>query len=234
MTILILGGTGEAHQISAGLGEDAVVSLAHQIEGRTYASPVRRGGFGGEQAQTAWMTEAGIRAVIDASHPFAVQISTRTAAICAALALPYLRVLRPVWQEGKGDVWTHVPDARAAVAQIPEQANVLLAAGARHLSDFAGLRGQTFLRSVLPVDDHPFTNFHWINTKPGSVTEETDLMRNHAITHLVLRNSGGPRRGKLAAARDLGVKVVMIDRPRVPLVEIVETAEDAIQWGKEQ
>jgi len=232
MTILILGGTGEAHQISASLGADAVVSLAHQIEGRSYASAVRRGGFGGEQAQIDWMSTTGIRAVIDASHPFALQISARTAAICGRLSLPYLRVLRPIWREVTGEVWTHVPDARAAANEIPDDANVLLAAGARHLAGFAGLRGKIFLRSVLPVDDHPFGNFHWINAAPGSVADETDLMEQHAITHLILRNSGGPRSGKLAAAHRLGIRIVMIDRPAAPATNIVETAEQAIMWSQ--
>jgi precorrin-6A/cobalt-precorrin-6A reductase len=232
LTILVLGGTAESHAVSAALGPRALVSLAHAIETRPYASPVRRGGFGGAEAERAWMVQAGIRAVIDASHPFASAISSRTAQIAGDLDLPYVRLLRPEWRPGPGDHWVTVPDARAVAGVLPADATTLLAVGAAHLGDFAGLKGRIFLRSLVPARDPPFDLAGAVLSPPLDAAGEAALMSARGITHLVLRNAGGDKTGRIEAARALGIAVVMIARPPRPTgVAMVETVEEAVQWA---
>ncbi|MEO0905880.1 MAG: precorrin-6A/cobalt-precorrin-6A reductase, partial [Pseudomonadota bacterium] len=82
---------GEARQIAMGLqGRDAVISLAGTTrKPDAQPLPTRIGGFGGEEGFLAFLQEAGITAVLDATHPFAQWITTRTAGICRARGLPY-------------------------------------------------------------------------------------------------------------------------------------------------
>ena len=231
MTVLILGGTAEAHEISTVLGAGAVVSLAHAIEQRAYTSPVRRGGFGGEDAQTTWMHRNRISAVVDASHPFAVRISSRTASIAERLSLPYLRLVRPPWRMPKDGDWTSVARPEDVVALVPEAARTLLAVGGEHLGDFVGLRGAVYLRAIAEPAEVPFALTGFVRAGTADAASERALFEKLALTHLVTRNSGGGLSGKLMAARELGVTVVMIERPPLPArMNAVETPEAALDW----
>jgi precorrin-6A/cobalt-precorrin-6A reductase len=228
MTLLILGGTREAHEVAAQVSRPAIVSLAHDLERRAYPVAVRRGGFGGLTAQSAWMVEAGISAVLDASHAFASVISSRTYGICNTLGLPCLRLLRPAWQAGPGDVWHEV--ASPEEVWVPDDAVVLLTAGAEHLDQFAGLKGHVICRSLVSDRVVPFARGEWLTGGPMSPAEECALMAARGVTHLVTRNSGGAR-GKLDAARDLGVRVILIARPLVPEgMPLVTTVKAAVTW----
>ena len=67
---------------------------------------------------------------------------------------------------------------------------------------------------------------------PYTFDGERGLMRQHAVTLLVTKNSGGDMtRAKLDAADTLGVAVVMVDRPALPDgVCTVSTVEAAVDW----
>ena len=230
MTLLILGGTREAHEFAQRVGRPAVVSLAHDLEQRPYPVPARRGGFGGLAAQRDWMVEDRISAVLDASHAFAAVISLRTYAICRDLQLPYLRLLRAGWRAGPGDKWTEVATAQDAVALVASDAVVLLTAGAEHLERFAGLKGHVICRSLMSDRLVPFDRGEWLTGGPMSMEEERALMAARGVTHLISRNSGGAR-DKLDAARDLGVRVILIARPALPDgLPVVSTVDAGIAW----
>lgn len=230
MTLLILGGTREAHELASLVRGPAVVSLAHDLERRPYPVPVRRGGFGGGAAQRDWMVEAGISAVVDASHAFAQVISPRMAAICRDLGLPCLRLLRPGWMAKPGEVWREVATPEATVDLVPKDAVVLLTAGSEHLEGFAGMTGHVICRSLIAGRALPFARGEWLTGGPMSMAEERALMEARGVTHLVTRNSGGAR-GKLDAAAELGVEVIMIARPPVPEgVTLVPSVTAALDW----
>jgi precorrin-6A/cobalt-precorrin-6A reductase len=228
MTLLILGGTREAHEVAARVTRPAIVSLAHDLERRAYPVAVRRGGFGGLAAQKEWMIGAGLSAVLDASHAFASVISPRTYGICRDLGLPYLRLLRPAWEAGTGDIWQDVASPKDVI--VPDDAVVLLTAGAEHLDQFAGLKGHVICRSVVSDRSVPFGRGEWLTGAPGSAADEQALMEARGVTHLVSRNSGGAR-GKLDAAATLGVEVILIARPVLPDgLPRVATVDAAIDW----
>jgi precorrin-6A/cobalt-precorrin-6A reductase len=65
---------------------------------------------------------------------------------------------------------------------------------------------------------------------PFAVEDEVALMRREAISALVTKNSGGPADAKLAAARLLGLPVVMIARPPKPGAVRSSSVEEAVAW----
>ncbi|WP_168217589.1 cobalt-precorrin-6A reductase [Paracoccus liaowanqingii] len=237
MRVLLLGGTTEASrlaQLLAGAGVEAVFSYA----GRTAAPvaqplPLRIGGFGGPAGLAAYLDGQRITHLIDATHPFAAQISRNAQVACVAQGVPLLALQRPEWQAGPGDLWTRVPDIAGAVAALPTSpARVFLAIGKQTLAPFAPLPHDWLLRLVDPPEALPLPRAQVVIAR-GPFTAEGDrsLMQAHRITHLVAKNSGGAgASAKLAAARDLRIQVVMIDRPALPDRATVATPELALDW----
>lgn len=235
--ILLLGGTTEASRLAQLLAEarlDAVFSYA----GRTAAPvaqplPMRVGGFGGAEGLGRWLEAERISHVIDATHPFAAQISRNAHAACAAGGLPLLALQRPAWVAGPGDDWQKVPDVAGAVAVLPlRPMRVFLAIGKQNLEAFAGLPHDWLLRLVDPPEALPLPGAQVVIARgPFTVQGDRDLMAAHGITHLVAKNSGGTgAEAKLAAARALGVRVVMIDRPPLPPRREVARPQEAMDW----
>lgn len=236
--VLLLGGTTEASRLAQALaaaGADAVFSYA----GRTDAPvaqplPTRVGGFGGVQGLRDYLQREAITHVVDATHPFAAQMSQHAVQACARLALPLLALERPAWQAQTGDRWTHVPDLAAAVAALPEQpARVFLAIGRQHVQPFLEQgRHWYLLRLVDPGFHLPGDRGALVHDRgPFSLANDLDLLERHAITHVVAKNAGGEgAQAKLAAARHRGCPVILIDRPPIPARPSVATVEQVLHW----
>jgi len=242
--ILILGGTGEARELAASLvarGADVTSSLAGRVrDPRLPAGSVRVGGFGGADGLAAYLRAEGITRVIDATHPFAAGITANAAAACAAAGVPLLVLRRPAWEPGPSwetaPSWETVPDIRAAaraVSRWPGEA-VFLTTGRRDLAVFApDDRHQFLVRTVDPPDGPvPPRMTLILDRGPYTVPSESALIRDHRIGLLVTKNSGGPMTAaKLTAARDLGVRVLMVARPPLPPgVVAVDTVPEALPW----
>lgn len=236
MTLLILGGTGEARQIADRLqGYDAVISLAGAT--RTPAAqalPTRIGGFGGADGFRDYLREAGITAVLDATHPFAHRITTRTAAVCQALGMPYVQFLRPPWTPEPGDNWIEIASESEAAEHIPQGSVVFLGTGRQTLERFANLRGCEVICRQIDPPEHPFPfagGRFLVGRPPFSVADEEALFSKLGVGFLVVKNAGGvASRTKLTAARNLGIPVLMIARPARGDWPVVETVDDAITW----
>ncbi len=236
MTLLILGGTGEARQIADRLaGQDAVISLAGATRApQAQALPVRVGGFGGADGFEAYLQEAGITAVLDATHPYAVRITGRTAGICAQLGLPYLQYLRPPWQAEAGDNWTEIANEEDAAAHIAPDATVFLGTGRQTLERFANLAGRDVICRQIdpPTQAFPFHGGRFlVGRPPFSVADEVALFGKLGVDVLVVKNAGGaPSRTKLTAARQLGIPVLMIARPPAGHWAVVDDVNAALSW----
>jgi precorrin-6A/cobalt-precorrin-6A reductase len=177
------------------------------------------GGFGGVAGLQAFLQAERITLVVDATHPFAAQMSSNAVLACAAAGVPLLALERPAWQAQTGDVWQHVPDMAAAVQALPsEPARVFLAIGRQHLAPFLACTQHWYLlRLVDPVLDLPAERGQVVLER-GPFTLEGDraLLQAHGITHVVSKNSGGAgAQAKLTAARERGVPVILIDRPAI-------------------
>lgn len=219
--VLILGGTREAAQLARNLcekGDEVITSLAGRTkEPAPLAGQTRIGGFGGAEKMAGWITENGITRLIDATHPFAVQIS-HNARIAARLAdIPLEIRTRKPWQIQDGDNWQSVSGPVEAANAIPTKSRVLLALGSQHLSAFYHRDDVHFtVRMVDPPEQPlPFHSHTILAGKPSSHwRDEMQLLKDQNITHIVCRNSGGAgANAKIRAARELGLPVIMIGRP---------------------
>ncbi len=218
-------------------GFDAVASLAGET--RTPLSlpmPTRQGGFGGEASQERYFVNNGISVVIDATHPFAAQISTRTARIASRLNLPCLHLVRPPWKPVKDDLWTDITSGQDAADFIPEGATVFLATGRKTLAEFENLRGRRLICRQIdpPQKPFPFDNGEYlIGRPPFSVEDEVDLFKTLGVDWLVVKNAGGKlSSSKLDAARILRIPVLMIARPPMPKGDYAKDAKAAMNWLK--
>ncbi len=219
--ILILGGTKEAAALATELiaqGHDVTTSLAGRTKNPTQlAGKLRTGGFGGVEGLTRWLRENGITLVIDATHPFAEQIS-HNAFVAAQRAGVMLEVrTRPPWHRREGDIWTEVSDLDTAASAISANAHVLLALGSQHLAAFQQRDDVHFIIRMVdpPIQPLQFARHKVILGTPSpDWQQEADMLRREEISVIVCRNSGGTGAyAKIEAARRLALPVIMIARP---------------------
>jgi precorrin-6A/cobalt-precorrin-6A reductase len=237
-TVLILGGTAEAMALAEALADCPGLRVITSLAGRTKvpARPpgeVRVGGFSGADGLARYLGEAGVDAVVDATHPFATRISANARTACHRAGIPLLAITRPGWTEEPGDIWITVADEAGAAAAIPEGARALLALGSQRLAAFAPRRDIAFfVRMVDPPAEKPLASCTVIVGRPSrSIAAEQALLAENRIDHLVCRNSGGEASyAKIAAARALRLPVIMIDRPKTRGGTAVATVAAARQW----
>jgi precorrin-6A/cobalt-precorrin-6A reductase len=236
MPILLLGGTGEARALAARLypGTDIVSSLAGRVPDPALpAGPVRIGGFGGVTGLRQWLRDNGITAVVDATHPFASTMTAHAAQVCADLTLPYLVLARPAWDPGDAIVVGSDTEAADTVAR-QGYSRVFLTTGRSGVAPFTAGDAWFLIRVVTPPDPELLPRRHEVllSRGPYAYDDEYKLLRDNRIDVLVTKNSGGElTAAKLDAARDLGVAVVMIERPPLPAdVQTVSTVDEAVDW----
>jgi precorrin-6A/cobalt-precorrin-6A reductase len=238
MRVLILGGTTEASAIARALAGDARFEPVLSLAGRTRSPvpppiPWRTGGFGGVAGLAAYLRQEAVDAVIDATHPFAAQMKAHAAEACGSI--PHITVLRPPWEAVPDDRWLRVATmTQAAAALGPVARRVFLTVGQGELAPF-GPPHDYLVRTVDPPADAPAGAV--VLTARGPFTAEDDraLMLAHGTELLVTKNSGGTAvAGKLAAARALGITVVMVDRPPAPQGPTVPDAASALRWLEHQ
>ena len=241
MTVLLLGGTGEARELAvllADTGVPVVSSLAGRVERpRLPVGEVRMGGFGGVEGLRAWLVDHGVGAVVDATHPFAEGISANAVAACAAAGVPLLRLARPGWSDAPGaEGWHWVDDhdeAAALAASLGRRP--LLTVGRQPLDRFVGpLAGHRAVVRVVdpPEGEVPAPWLVLLDRGPYDLAGELDLLGEHAIDVLVTKDSGGRYTWpKIEAAGQLGVPVVVVRRPGAAAgVEDVADAPAAAAW----
>lgn len=237
--LLILGGTAEAARLARLLAERApglevISSLAGRAGVPDLPGRVRVGGFGGAEGLAAILAAEDIAAVIDATHPFAARISAHAVAACATACRPLLRLERPGWERLPGDRWVEVADMAEAVRSLPQLGRrAFLTVGAGEVAAFASVRGVWFLVRLLEPGPLPLADYTVVIGKgPFGEAEERRLLQEHRIEVVVSKASGGAATyGKIAAARALGLPVLMIRRPALPPAATADRVEEAAEWA---
>jgi len=238
VTVLILGGTGEARALAAALvdgGLDVESSLAGRVRNpRLPVGAVRIGGFGGVEGLTRYLRVRGVRAVVDATHPFAASISANAAAACAGAGVPLLRLQRPGWRDEHGR-WTWVDDHDAAAHAAATGRRIFLSTGRQTLDRFTAplAAHEVLVRVVDPVTlALPPRWSVLLGRGPYRRDDERALLLDHGIDTVVTKDSGGElTRGKLDAADELGLRVIVVRRPAAPRgVVTVDTVAAARDW----
>lgn len=237
--ILLLGGTTEAGALARRLA-DRGLAATFSYAGRTDAPrpqpvPVRTGGFGGAAGLAAYLRDHRITHLVDATHPFAARMSANAVQAARLAGVPLIALTRPAWRPAPGDRWTRVADIAAAVAALAgPPRHILLALGRMHVAEFAARPQHRYLlRFVDAPDRAPALPRHSlvVDRGPFTVAGDRALLQAHAIDLVVSKNAGGTgAQAKLIAARELGLPVLMIDRPAVPDRPEVYRPEDVLDW----
>jgi len=238
MTVLVLGGTGEARALAQLLCDnevDVVSSLAGRVRNpRLPVGAVRIGGFGGVAGLHVYLRTHGVDAVVDATHPFAEGISANAAEACRAARIPLVRLQRPGWTDNTGG-WIRVACHDEAARVAAGGSGVFLSTGRQTLDRFVEPLGKhrVVARIVDPLDGEFPPGWTVVHARgPYTFDSERTLMREYDVDTLVTKDSGGDlTRAKLDAAADLGVRVIMVNRPvGPPGVRTVATVGDAVAW----
>ena len=239
LNVLILGGTREAIQIATELSPYPEIQITTSLAGRTSSPAVpgrlRTGGFGGATGLAEYLQSQRIGALIDATHPFAAQISWNAATASETAGVPHLMFVRPGWIKAKGDRWIEVQDHRSVARLIPDlAARVFLTIGRQELAAYAGIENVWFLMRMIepPSAEAPIPSGQiMLDRGPFTLESERSLLIHHGIKAIVSKNSGGTlTEAKLAAARELSLPVVMIQRPQVPDVRQTSSVSEAVRW----
>jgi precorrin-6A/cobalt-precorrin-6A reductase len=236
--ILILGGTTEARQLADRLKGridcDVLLSLAGRTaEPMTQPVATRSGGFGGAEGLADFLRDNKFDLLIDATHPFAARISANAVNAAKLTGIAAFALRRPAWERQAGDRWTFVFTMADAVAALgTEPRNVFLAIGRQEAFHFEQAPQHHYLvRSVDPVTpplDLPHVRYI-LACGPFDTADEYRLLQENRIDVVVAKNSGGAATyGKIVAARDLGIEVVMVERQKPADMPSVGTLAEAL------
>jgi precorrin-6A/cobalt-precorrin-6A reductase len=180
-----------------------------------------------------WLRAERADVVIDATHPFAERISVSAATAARLAGVPLLLLRRSGWTAGDGDDWRWVASLDEAATSLPTLGErVFLTTGRQGLAAFARSDRWFLVRCVDPPEPPlPARMRLLLSRGPYDLAGELALMREHRIDVLVTKDSGGDQTAaKLAAARMLGIPVVVVRRPEPPDVPVVATVDEAISW----
>ncbi len=238
--LLILGGTSEASALASALAGREEFAPLLSLAGRTANPkpspiPMRIGGFGGADGLQRFLAAQRIDAVIDATHPFAEQISANAASACAAARIPLLVFTRPPWRREPGDHWIEVDTIDAAVDALgKERQIVFLTQGRLQLAAFARAPQHRYIVRAIdrPEDFDALREAKLILARgPFAFADEERLLREEGVEFLISKNSGGAATyAKIEAARRLGAAVVMMRAPRASALETATDIAAALAW----
>lgn len=233
--LLILGGTEEAYELAARLAGRCDLRVTTSLAGAT-ASPRlpagqhRIGGFGGTEGLADWLLEMEVALLLDASHPFASQITAQAQDAAAMARTPYIRLERPPWRPGPGDDWHFAADLEAGLTVLaPRAKRVFAAVGTRALDRLVAAPFTFLVRGVDRPASIPSNVTFVAGRGPFSLDVERELFERERVEAVLCRNSGGHgARAKLDAARVLGLPVVMIERQPSSSAGCVPDADTAV------
>ncbi|MGB0960592.1 MAG: cobalt-precorrin-6A reductase [Halocynthiibacter sp.] len=236
---LILGGTSEASKLARVMsvnGKNAIFSYA----GRTNKPvsqplPTRIGGFGGAAGLARYIRDHHITHLVDATHPFAAQMSQNAVTAANETGVDFAVLERPAWSARAEDKWLEVADYAAAVAALGAgQERVFLAIGKQNINAFQCAPQHQYLLRLVddPDEEINLPNFCVIKARgPFDVAGDLALLRDHRITKIVAKNAGGTgAEAKLTAARALGIEVILIQRPSLGPRPIFHSPEAVLNW----
>lgn len=220
-----------------------IYSVAGLVRQPKLACEVISGGFSQHGGLAAYLSCERVALVLDLTHPYALRMSSTVEQVCQQVALPYLRFNRAPWRAQPGDNWTLVADwselctTLENICQTNSRPSVLVSVGQVPELDFAALvdvLGAPASSASTPNDAQPKVVFrtaaparidlaafkhrialHWLKALgPFSLEDELALLKQYGIDIILSKNSGGDAtRAKLDAARLIGCKVVMLERP---------------------
>jgi precorrin-6A/cobalt-precorrin-6A reductase len=240
MRVLLLGGSTEASALAKMLASDQRFEATLSLAGRT-SSPraqpiaVRSGGFGGVDGLVHYLRTGRIDILVDATHPFASQMSSNAIQAASIAGVPLLAVERPAWERQPGDIWIDVPDVASAVAALGQTPRTVFSSiGGLALKELQAAPQHRYIIRLIDAPAFPLDLPDAVIIEArGPFTAEDDmrLFQEHSVEAVLAKNSGGhATASKIQAARALRLPVVMVERPHIPPRPTVPAAEYALIW----
>ena len=237
--ILILGGTTEARLFAHAIADRADLDIAISLAGRTrnpvaQPVPVRSGGFGGVTGMRDFLMAKKIDIVVDATHPFAQNISANASKAAMLAGIEFFVIRRPAWKPVEGDKWRDVTTVTDAIrlAGVPRR-HIFMAIGRQEIMPiWQAPQHHYLIRSVDPIEPPlELPNITYILARgPFEESSEVELFKRHKIDLVIAKNSGGSASyAKLAAARRLEVPVMLIRRPPMKMGLVAPDVESGVQ-----
>jgi len=245
--ILVIGGTSEGRAIAgelSGKGAGVLVSTAtgygSELAARDGLETVR--GRLNSREMADLIVSRAIRVVVDASHPFAMEVSRNAAGACRAAGALYIRYARPPGEIPADPLVIPVENYQEAASRACELGGtIFLASGGKTAGLFCRTAAELGRRVVVRVIPDPgvIREVLDLGVGPGDLvamqgpfSEELNLalLRHYRAGVLVTKESGreGGLEEKLSAARKLGLPVVLIRRPPEP-PDAARSAAEAVE-----
>ncbi|MCQ9425780.1 cobalt-precorrin-6A reductase [Pseudomonas sp. LJDD11] len=220
--ILLLGGVAEALAIARTLGPAHIYSLAGV--GRVpndLTCQLRVGGYGGAEGLAQFIRDQGISLLLDATHPYAAQMSRNAAAAAQLTGIPCWALRRPAWQAGPDDDWREVADWHELIRALTPFKRPLFTLGREPLQHLHEIPEQQFW-TLRALDSVPGNERCEIIAARGpfQLEEERQLFERRGIDVLISKNSGSQStEPKLQVARERRIPVLVLKRPELPAVD---------------
>ena len=250
--LLILGGTREAYQLAEILNAQFTqekLNFISSLAGTTKkpnipAGKFRTGGFGGLSGLKNFLVKEKISLLVDATHPFAENISKNALLASSEIGIPLLVFKRPPWVKQYNDQWIEVSSVENAVKYLKNvekktgslfsTGSIFLTTGNKDLQLFQNSLNCNFLVRTV---EKPELVSEWPKAKflkdrgPYTLENEIKLLKNHKISMLVSKNSGGVSTyAKIEAARHFKIPVLMVRRPDLITTRSCQTVNEAVEW----
>ena len=250
--LLILGGTREAYQLAENLDKQLHLEnliFISSLAGTTKKPNIpegkfRTGGFGGLAGLKNFLVKEKISLLVDATHPFAENISKNALLASTDLGLPFLVLNRPPWVKHSNDQWIEVSSLKNAVKYLKNvekktgslfsTGSIFLTTGNKELWLFQNSLNYHFLVRTVEepelVSEWPQATF-LKDRGPYTLENEIKLLKKHKISMLVAKNSGGiSTYAKIEAARYFKIPVLMVRRPEMITAKSCQTVNEAVDW----
>lgn len=246
--ILVLAGTQDGRQLAAQLAKDykVIVSVVSQY-GRQLASESQvqaQEGILDTDGMLELLRRQQVELLVDASHPYAVNVSRNAMEACGNCGVAYLRYERPQAALPAYDKLYKAPNYEMAAKQAMVLGKVIfLTTGSRHLKVFKAAADPAVHRLIARVLPEPgvLTECLELGFQPrdivalqGPFSHELNkaLFKEFGTEVVVSKNSGqiGGSDTKFSAARELGLPLVIIDRPVLPYKTVVSSFAEVLAY----
>ena len=176
---------------------------------------VRVGGYGGHAGLAQFVRDEQISLILDATHPYAAQISQNAATAAKMCGIPCWALRRPAWQPQAGDDWREVGDWAELIEALKPFKRPLFTLGREPLQHLDEIPADQFW-TLRALDVYPGNErCEVIGARgPFLIEDERALFERRGIDVLISKNSGSAAtEPKLEVARERGVPVLVLKRP---------------------
>ena len=238
--IWLVGGTGSSREISEHLKKNNIghiVTVATEYGKKLYTGVDVRVGRLDREGMVKFIEDNHISVVVDATHPYAVEVSRNTIDAASEKKVSHLRFEREMcdYRSGKKfDTYEEVTDYLSG-----KKGNVLVTTGSNNLSAFGEEDTARYYFRILPVEvsirkaiDAGISPKNIIAIQgPFAAEFNRAIIKNYSIEYLITKESGreGGEGEKIEACVKEGIELLVIKRPQVNYKKVVYRVQDLVE-----